>query len=86
MFASASEGAAVAARVGASTLDRATEAFRAVDLDGDGVPDRPRAAVAAEEARAALKGAAAGVAGALGTLFTRRESVVPETTEDETRQ
>lgn len=53
-------------------VDRATEAFRAVDLDGDGIPDRPRAAVAAEEAGVAIKGAATGVAGAFGTLFKRR--------------
>ena len=55
-------------------VDRATEAFRAVDLDGDGVPDKPRAALAAEEAGAALKGAAAGIAGAFGTLRKRKHS------------
>lgn len=61
VFASASEG-----------VDRATEAFRAVDIDGDGVPDKPRAAVAAEEAATAIKGAATGVADALGTLFAHK--------------
>lgn len=65
VFASASEG-----------VDRATEAFRAVDVDGDGIPDRPRAAVAAEEAGVAIKGAAIGVADAFGTLFKREPTGV----------
>ncbi|MDZ5145671.1 hypothetical protein [Microbacterium testaceum] len=66
-------GAAVT-DAGTSTVDRATEAFRAVDIDGDGIADKPRAATAAEEAGAALKGAAAGVAGAFGTLFARKQA------------
>lgn len=74
VFVSASDGATAAARFSTSTFDRATEAFRSVDLDGDGVPDKPRAAVAAQEAGAALKGAADGVAGAFGTLFKRKQS------------
>lgn len=73
VFASASDGATAAARFGTSTLDRATEAFRSVDVDGDGVVDKPRAAVAAEEAGTALKGAAGGVASAFGTLFGRKQ-------------
>ncbi|MBS4754248.1 hypothetical protein [Nocardioides faecalis] len=36
-------------------LHRAADAFRTVDIDGDGIPDRPRAAVAIDEARAALR-------------------------------
>ena len=79
-LASASEGASAAGRFGSDTLDRATEAFRAVDRDGDGVPDKPRAAAAAGEAGAALKGAATGVAGAFGTLFKRKQ---PSATSDE---
>lgn len=71
---SASEGAAAAARFSTSTVDRATEAFRAVDIDGDGIPDKPRAAAAAEKAGAALRGAGAGVAGAFGTLFARKQA------------
>lgn len=74
VIAAGSEGAAAAKRVGDQTLDRATEVFRPVDIDGDGIPDRPRAAVAAEEAGAALKGAASGVAGAFGTLFQRKRA------------
>lgn len=72
VLAAGSEGAAAAKRFGDETLDRATEAFRPVDIDGDGIPDKPRATVAAEEAGAALKGAATGVAGAFGTLFQRK--------------
>ncbi|WP_175987240.1 hypothetical protein [Microbacterium tenebrionis] len=74
VFVSASDGATAAARFSTSTFDRATEAFRSVDLDGDGVPDKPRAAAAAQEAGAALKGAADGVAGAFGTFFKRKQS------------
>jgi hypothetical protein len=72
VMASAAGGATAAARFGSSTLDRATEAFRSVDIDGDGIPDRPRAATAAEEAGAAFKEAAGGIAGAFGTLFGRK--------------
>ena len=43
-----------------------------MDIDGDGVPDQPRAAAAAEQAGAAIKGAASGLAGAFGTLFQRK--------------
>ena len=42
-------------RFGAGAFDRAAEVFRPVDIDGDGIPDQPRAAVAAEGARAAIK-------------------------------
>ncbi|WP_200941120.1 hypothetical protein [Microbacterium sp. Root53] len=76
---SATDGAAAAARFSTSTVDRATEAFRAVDIDGDGIRDKPRAAAAAEEAGAALKGAAAGVAGAFGTLFARKQAAAGST-------
>ena len=80
VFASTSDGVTTAKRFGGQTLDRTTEAFRAVDLDGDGVPDRARAAAAAEEASTAIKGAATGVADALGTLFKRKKGgVAPQT-------
>jgi hypothetical protein len=71
---STTERAVAAIRVGERTFDRATEVFRAVDLDGDGVPDQPRAAAAAEQAGAAIKGAAAGVAGAVGNLLQRKRA------------
>lgn len=61
-------------RRGAELLDRATEAFRSVDLDGDGVPDKSRARSAVEDASSALKGAAAGTAGAAGSLLRRRRA------------
>lgn len=71
-FSSASVGIAVAGRAGALTLDRAAGAFRSVDFDGDGIPDKPRVAAAAENAGAAVKGAASSVTGALGSILNRR--------------
>lgn len=68
---STTESAATAKRLGEHTFHRTTEIFRAVDIDGDGAPDQPRAAAAAEQTGAAIKGAAAGVAGAVGNLFQR---------------
>lgn len=80
VLASATQNLATAKRFGAETVDRSTEAFRAVDIDGDGVPDRPRAAAAAGEAGTAIKDAATGVAGAFGTLFKRKkDSGAPQT-------
>ncbi|GEM_PF-162644 len=60
------EGVDAARRFGADTCDRAAEALRPVDTDGDGVSDKPRASAAAEDAGSAIKGAAAGAAGAAG--------------------
>ncbi|SDT34594.1 hypothetical protein SAMN04488543_3861 [Friedmanniella luteola] len=72
------EGAGAAKRLGAQTFDRANGVLRAVDVDGDGLPDQPRAAAAAEQAGVAIKGAAAGVAGAVGGLFQRnRDTAAP---------
>ncbi|WP_324012481.1 hypothetical protein [Microbacterium sp. JZ37] len=71
---SETSGAAAAARFSTPTVDRATEAFRAVNIEGDGIADKPSVAAAAEEASAALKGAAAGVAGASGMLFARKQA------------
>ena len=79
MRTSAAEVAAAAALFSASQVDRATEAFRAVDTDGDGIPNKRRAVAAAEEASAAVKGAAAGVTGAFGTLFGRKRTDVEGT-------
>lgn len=64
-------GVRTAGRVGVKGFEQATEPFRAVDSDGDGIAERPRAAVAAEQAGEALKGAAAGVSEAFGTFFKR---------------
>lgn len=60
------EGVGAARRFGAETFDQAADALRAVDLDGDGIPDKPRALSAVEDAGSAIKGAAAGAAGAIG--------------------
>lgn len=59
-------------------VDHATERFRAVDRDGDGIPDQPLAVEAAGQAGAAIKDAAAGVAGAFGTLFQRKRQSASE--------
>lgn len=73
----AAEGASAAKRFGDQTIDRATEPFRAVDRDGDGVPDRPRAAAAAEQAGEAIKDAATSVGGAVSKLFRRKRGDTP---------
>jgi hypothetical protein len=65
----AAGGAVVAGRFGAETLDRATAVFRPVDSDGDGIPDKAKATAAAENAVAAIKGAASGAADALGSML-----------------
>jgi hypothetical protein len=75
----AADGAHAAKDFGNETFNRAAEVLRSAGLDGDGIPSKPRAAAAAEEAAASLKGAAAGVAGALGARFQRkRDSAVAE--------
>ena len=79
--ATGAEGAAAAKRFGGQGVSRATEVFRAVDIDGDGVPDQPRAAAAAQQAGAAIKGAASSVGGALGGLFKKKAENPPDTGE-----
>jgi len=71
-LASAAGGATAAGRVGTQTFERATGAFRAVDVDGDGIPERAPAAMAAENAGAAVKGAASSVTGAIGAVLGRK--------------
>jgi hypothetical protein len=46
--------------------------FRSVDLDGDGVPNEARALTAAKRAGSAIKGAAVGTVGAVGSRFKRK--------------
>ncbi len=70
---SAVEGAATAGRFSAGAVDQATGVFRAVDIDGDGIPDQSRAAAAAEEAGRAVKDAAVGARDALGSVFKRKQ-------------
>lgn len=65
-------GVDAAVRRSGETLDRATGVFRSVDLDGDGVPDKPRARAAVEDAGSAIKGATAGATGAVGSFFRRK--------------
>lgn len=70
---SGAEGVAAAQRFGAKTFDQAAEAFRAVDIDGDGVPDQLRALAAAKDAGSAIGGLVAGAAGAVGSLLRRKQ-------------
>lgn len=67
-----SGGVDAARRLGNETLDRATDVFRSVDLDGDGIPDKPRARAAVEDAGSAIKGVTTGAAGAVSHLFRRK--------------
>ena len=74
------------------SVTRATDVFRSVDLDGDGVPDEARALTAVKGAGSAVKGAglavkgaAAGAAGAVGSVFRRKrgvEAVAADGTDD----
>ncbi|WP_043501830.1 hypothetical protein [Georgenia sp. SUBG003] len=57
-----------------NTATRATEVFRSVDLDGDGIPDEARALTAVKDAGSAIKGAATGAAGAVGGVFRRKRN------------
>lgn len=75
-------GVRAAGRAGVHGVDQVTQPFRAVDVDGDGIADRPRAAVAAEQAGDALKGAASGVSGAFKTLFGRAGQQNEEQSDD----
>lgn len=59
---------------GAKAAKRATEAFRSVDLDGDGIPDKPRALSAVEGAGSAIRGATDGATSAVGSLFRRKRT------------
>lgn len=79
-------GTIAAKRLGDETFNHATEVFRAVDLDGDGIPEPPRAATAAAQASEAIKGAAAGVSGAVGILFQRKRADNDRLTPSETKQ
>ncbi len=82
----ASDGVAAAIRHGSQTLDRTTGVFRSVDLDGDGVPDKPRALSAVEDAGSAVKGATAGAARAVGNLFKRKRDVGAASQDHDTGQ
>lgn len=70
------EGFDAARHYSAEAFDQATEAFRAVDIDGDGIPDKPRALSAVENAGAAIKDAAVDVGGAIGTGANKAGSAI----------
>lgn len=66
------DGATAARRLGDRTAEKAVSAFRAVDVDGDGIPDQSPAAEAAGRAAASVKQTAAHATGAVASLFGRR--------------
>lgn len=75
-FTTTAGGVGAARRFGAATFDQAAGAFRAVDIDGDGVPDKTPALSAVEDAGSAIKGAAADAAGVIGTGANKATSAV----------
>lgn len=85
-------GVDVARRFGADTFDRAAEALRPADVDANGVADEPQALPAVDDASSAIKGAtgakglATGAAGAVGSLFKRKQdaAVSPKELDPET--
>lgn len=58
---------------------KATDVFRSVDLDGDGIPDEARALTAAKNASSAVKGAAVG---AVVGVFRRKHGGSDESPEE----
>lgn len=72
---SASGGATAAAHFGSEVVGRTSGAFRAVDIDGDGIPDKSPAAAAAEDAGVAVKNATSHVARVLGKRIARKHDV-----------
>ena len=62
---------------GEGVWDKATDAaayFRSVDLNGDGVRNEARALTATKRAGSAIKGAAVGTAGAVGSRLRRKRN------------
>lgn len=82
VLASAAERARATKRFGEETADRASQPFRSVDIDGDGVPDRARAITAAQHARASVQNVASGAGDKIGRLFSHRRQDEALTGED----
>jgi len=61
-------------RRGSELLGRATEVFRTADPEAAVAPDRPRGFTAVAEVGSAVKGAAAGTAGAVSSRLRRRRA------------
>ncbi len=53
-------------------FDKAIDAFRPIDIDGDGIPDKSRAAIKVEETGSAIREKATEAAEKFGSLFRRR--------------
>lgn len=79
----AMDGAQAAKQLGDDAFDRAAEKFRSSSADDDGIPDKSRAVAAAEEAGAALKGAAADAARSFGTRFHHKHNTDPARSDSE---
>lgn len=62
----AAEGLDTTRRFSAETFNQAIDACRAVDLDGDGITDKPRVLSTIEDAGAAMKGTAVDAGNAIG--------------------
>jgi hypothetical protein len=71
-LATAVDGVGTVRRFGTETLGQATQAFREVDIDGDGIPDKPRALAAVEDAGSAVRGVVASSSNVVGSLLRRR--------------
>jgi hypothetical protein len=69
VFTTTAQGVDAARRFGAKTFDQVAEALRAVDIDGDGVPDKPRAVSAVERVGLEI---VADAASAVGSLLQRK--------------
>lgn len=78
-----SEGVAAAKRLGGQTIERTTDVFRSVDLDGDGIPDQPRALTAMADAGSAITGTTAAALGAAGKLLKRKRETGASTHESD---
>lgn len=57
----------------ASAADTVSRAFRSVDIDGDGIPDDPRALTAVKGLGGAIAGTAGSVGGGVAGLFSRKK-------------
>lgn len=68
------DGVVAARRFGGSAVERVSESFRAVDIDGDGIPDQSRARSAVDAAGSKVRGFASGAVGRVGSLLRRRSS------------
>ncbi|MCL2652425.1 MAG: hypothetical protein FWD63_01375 [Propionibacteriaceae bacterium] len=79
------EVGAAGLRAGGQTVGRGVDAFRAIDRNNDGIPEKPQVLAALETAGSAVtgagsavKGAAVDAAGAVGELIRKSKKATPE--------